>query len=125
MPSIREPAQGAQMSLTAVATRRSARRAGDAAPRRGKPRGGRRDDSSFWHFPTARLFVPDRVAMDTSREAYLGLNRVGGILSEAARSKPPQGEPRHHDMWDVADALQEAGASLSHSDHVLLLPAHR
>ena len=79
----------------------------------GKHRGGRHNDSSFWNFPTAKLFVPDKIPMDTNREAYLGLNRVGGILSEAARSKPLQGEPRYTDMWDVSEALQEAGALLS------------
>jgi hypothetical protein len=51
--------------------------------------------------------------MDPHREAYLGLNRVGGILSEAARSKPAGAEARYcADMLDVADALQEAGAPL-------------
>ena len=92
------------MSLTAVSTRRTARR------RARSKRRGNRDGSSFWHFPTAKLFVPDKLPMDTNREAYLGLNRVGGILSEAARSKPQQGEPRYTDMWDCAEPLQEAGA---------------
>jgi hypothetical protein len=107
-----DPASRCTPNLTAVATRRVSRRAVDpSSQKNGRGSGGgRRDESSFWHFPTVKLFVPDKLPMDMSKEAYLGLNRVGGILSEAARSKPQPGEPRYTDMWDVAEALQEAGA---------------
>lgn len=117
LPPIYDSAHNYAMNLTAVSTRRSSRRTGGPSSRnkRRASANTRRDDFTFWRFPTAKLFVPDKLPMDTNREAYLGLNRVGGILSEASRNKPQQGEPRYTDMWDVSEALQEAGALLTRS----------
>lgn len=74
----------------------------------GTPRGRRRPaaSSTFWHFPAGDLFLQE----DAGTEPYLELNRVGGILSEAAKNRPEATEPLSIDASDVAAVLRNAGA---------------
>lgn len=62
--------------------------------------------STFWNFPAGDFFLQE----DTGTEPYLELNRVGGIMSEAAKNRPEATEPLTIDASDVAAVLRNAGA---------------
>lgn len=78
----------------------------------GRSRGGtpqsckrRPATSTFWSFPAWDFFLHD----DAGSEAYLGLNRVGGILSEAAKNQPEDSEPLSVNASGVAAVLKSSG----------------
>lgn len=62
--------------------------------------------STFWNFPAGEFFLQQ----DAGSEPYLELNRVGGILSEAAKNRPEASEPLSIDASDVAVVLRNSGA---------------
>jgi hypothetical protein len=70
--------------------------------------------SSLWHFPVS-LFVPRHPPVDSSHDHYLGLNRVGGLISEAMKSVPSRAELKPVDMSHLAADIAAAGPQLSTS----------
>eukprot|EP00892_Ulva_mutabilis_P009450 jgi/Ulvmu1/6878/UM031_0083.1 len=135
------------VDLTAIVTTRNSSGAASTgpSPRRNGSKNGRRHRSqdldgggtprsrghqpvasTFWTFPAGDFFLQDEAAA----EPYLDLNRVGGILSEAAKNQPEDWEPLSVDASGVAEVLRSSGLAAHnlHSDtpqrHTGPLAAH-
>jgi hypothetical protein len=65
--------------------------------------------NSLWYFPV-RIFVPLHPPVDAAHDHYLGLNRVGGLISEAMKSAPSKAECKPIDMTPFAAKIAAASS---------------
>jgi hypothetical protein len=63
--------------------------------------------NSLWYFPV-RMFVPTHQPVDAAHDHYLGLNRVGGLISEAMKCSPSKAELKPMDMTPFAAKIAAA-----------------
>lgn len=79
--------------------------------RGGRPamRGAGSQHSSIWRFPVS-LFVPSKVPVEAAADHYLGLNRVGGLVSEAMKATPAVEELEAVDLRSIAADVVATGA---------------